>query len=69
MPETRDQLGIGSLGILPIRRLRRQRNVTQRISQALPEDDRDADDTLTEHNHAPPSPYLPGTGRLVDKEV
>jgi len=66
MSETRDQLGISSIGVP---RIMPTTGASRRVTKRQPENDRDTDDGRTEPNHTSPSPHPPGTGRLVDKAV
>jgi hypothetical protein len=66
MSETRDQLGISSIGVP---RIMPTTGASRRVARRQPENDRDAGDAQTEPNHGSPSPHPPGTGRLVDKAV
>jgi hypothetical protein len=66
MSETRDQIGISSIGIPKIMPTTR---TSQRVAKRQPEDDRDIDDARTESDPALTSPHTSGTGRLVDKVV
>ena len=66
MSETRDQLGISSIGIP---RILPTTGASRRVSKRQPENDRDSEDAPSESNPAAPSPRPPGIGRLVDKAV
>jgi hypothetical protein len=70
MSDTRDPIGISSVGIQSIMPTM---GSSRRPSKGEPEDDRDTDHAQTEAQTEPhdpsPAPLPPGTGRLIDKTV